>query len=76
MDKERGPVEATCLAVWEPMLVEGEAQAKQVPSQGDPEETPLRQTAEESHTATTVEPWTIGHMSALTYQANSNNNSI
>ncbi len=76
MDEERGPVEVTCLAAWEPMLVEGDAQAMQVPSQGDPEETPLRQTAEESHTATTAEPRTIGHMSALTYQVNSNNNSI
>ncbi len=76
MDKERGPVEATRLAAWEPMLVEGEAQAMQVPIQGDPEETPLRRTAEESHTATTAEPWTIGRMSALIYHANSNNNSI
>ncbi len=76
MDKERGRVEATRLAAQEPTLVEGEAQAMQVPSQGDPEETPLRRTAEESHTATTAEPQTIGHMSALTYQANSNNNSI
>ncbi len=42
MDKERGPVEATRLAAWEPMLVEAETQAMQVPSQGDPEETPLR----------------------------------
>ena len=76
MDKERGPVEATRLAAWEPMLVEGEAQAMQVPSQGDPEETPLRRTAEESYTARTAELRTIGRMSALTYQVNSNNNSI
>jgi hypothetical protein len=76
VDEERRPVEATCLAAWEPMLGEVEAQAMQVPSQGDPEETPLRRTAEESHTATTAEPRTIGHMSALTYQANSKNNSI
>ncbi len=76
MDKERGLVEGTRLAAREPMLVEGEAQAIQVPSQGDLEETPLRQTAEESHTATTVEPRTIGRISALTYQANSNNKSI
>ncbi len=72
----KGPVESTCLAAQEPMLVEEEAQAMQVPSQGDPEETPLRRTAEGSHTATTAEPRTIGRMSALTYQANSNNNSI
>ncbi len=70
------PVEVTCLAAREPMLVEGGAQAMQVPSQGDPEEIPLKQTAEESYTATTAEPQTIGHMSALTYQANSNNSSI
>ncbi len=76
MDEERGPVEATHLAAREPMLVEAKAQAMQVPSQGGLEETPVRQTAEESHTATTAEPQTIGRMSALTYQANSNNSSI
>ncbi len=67
-----GPQECT----RELMLVEAEAQAMQVPSQGDPEETPLRQTAVESCTATTVELRTIGRMSALTYQASSNNSSI
>ncbi len=72
----KGAVEVTRLEARELMLVEGEAQAMQVPSQGGPEETPLRQTAEESHTATTAEPRTNGRMSALTYQVNSNNNSI
>ena len=76
MNEGRGAVEATRLAAREPMLVEEEAQAMEVPSQGDPEETPLRQTAEETHTATTAEPRTIGRMSALTYQVNSNNSCI
>ncbi len=41
------------------------------------EEIPQKQTAEESCTATTVEQWTIGHMSALLiYRTNSSNNSI
>jgi hypothetical protein len=60
VDEERGLVEVTRLAAQELILVEGEAQAMQVPSQGDPEETPLRQTAEESHTATTAKPRPLG----------------
>jgi hypothetical protein len=64
------------LATWELMLVEAEAQVMQVPSQGDPEEIPLKRTAEESCTATTAEQRTIGHMSALIYWTNSNNNSV
>jgi hypothetical protein len=48
VDEERGCAEATPLPAWEPTPGEAEAQAMQVPSQGHPEETPLRQTAEES----------------------------
>ena len=75
VDKEKELVEVTRPETWELMLVEAEAQVMQVPSQGDPEEIPLKQTAEESRTATTAEQRTLGRMIALIYQTNSSNNS-
>ena len=73
MDEERELVEVTCPGTLEPMLAEAEDQVMQAPSREDPEETPLKQTAEESCTATTVEWQTIGRMSVHTYQTSNSN---